>query len=514
MQPTEEGDDEAQRRRGALERLYRWEGGRFACLRSAPVSEEDTVRERNARPRIAVALIATALAFAALAPVGAAAARSDTAVRHGNADAGEGATAPADNAVQRWNATALTALFASPAAAVPGAGQAPTVGDIHMAMVQGAVFDAVNSIKNRYEPYLNVPDASSSASSDAAVITAAHDVLVDVIPLVAPLTDAAVRDAILARLEEQYTNELAAIPSGASKRKGEAAGAAAADAMLADRAGDGTYPEDPLTFTVGTEVGQWRPTNGANDPFAWVARVRPFTLPSTSTFATAGPNAVDSDAYATEYDEVKALGAATNSTRTDEQTALATFYIVNPVELFNRTLRTIAADEGLNQVQQARLFAMTNTAGADAFINCWDDKAAYNFWRPVTAIQLGDDDGNPDTVGDAEWQPFISTLPGPQPGSFLPTPPYPDHPSGYNCLSASMMYAAKRFFGTNEMPFTVTRVAGADTTRDYATFTSVVADTIEARILLGLHFRTADVQAAQLGKQVATWVSKRFFRPA
>jgi len=339
-------------------------------------------------------------------------------------------------------------------------------------------------------------------------------VLIEVIPLVAPLTDGAVRDAILTRIEEQYSTELDAIPSGASRRKGEAAGAAAAAAMLADRADDGTYPEDPLTFTAGTGIGEWRPTNGASDPFAWVARVRPFTLPSTSKFRTAGPNAVGSDAYTTEYDEVKALGAATDSTRTDEQTALATFYIVNPVELFNRTLRTVAAEEGLNQVQQARLFAMTNVAGADAFINCWDDKATYSFWRPVTAIQLREADGNPNTVGDADWQPFISTLPGPQPGTFLPTPPYPDHPSGYNCLSASMMYTAKRFFGTNEMPFTVTRIAGSETTRDYATFTSVVDDTIEARILLGLHFRTADVQAAKLGKQVAAWVSNRFFRPA
>jgi vanadium-dependent haloperoxidase-like protein len=466
------------------------------------------VRRSNARLRIAMVAIATVVAFAALAPVEGAAALSDGGVQRRNA------STPSENAIQRWNATALAALFNSPAATVPGAGQAPTVGAIHMAMVQGAVFDAVNSIHNRYEPYLDVPDASSSASVDAAVITAAHDVLIEVIPLVAPLTDAAIRDAILARIEEQSTTELAAIPSDKAKTKGAAAGAAAAAAMLADRADDGTYPEDPFTFAVGTGIGEWRPTDGVNDPFAWVARVRPFTLPSTSKFRTAGPNPVSSDGYTTDYEEVKTLGAATNSTRTDEQTALATFYIVNPVEMFNRTFRTVAADEGLSQIQQARLFAMLNTAGADAFINCWDDKAAYNFWRPVTAIQLGDSDDNPATVGDAEWQPFISTLPGPQAGTFQPTPPYPEHPSGYNCLTASMMYTAKRFFGTNDIPFTVTRIAGAsETTREYATFTSVVDDTIDARVFLGIHFRNADVQAAQLGKQVAGWVYKGFFRP-
>jgi hypothetical protein len=384
-----------------------------------------------------------------------------------------------------------------------------------MAMVQGAVFDAANSIRDRYDPYLDVPDASSTASVDAAVITAAHHVLIDVIPLVAPLTDVAVRDAILARIGDQYTTELAAIASSRAKRQGIAAGAAAASAMLAERAGDGRYPEDPYTFPVGTEIGQWRPTNVSNDPFAWVAEVRPFTLRSTSQFRTAGPHPIGSDAYTTEYDEVKTLGAATDSTRSAEQTALATFYLANPVEMFNRTFRTVAAGEGLSQVDQARLFAMLNTAGADAAINCWDDKAAYNFWRPVTAIQLGETDGNPDTVGDPEWLPFISTVPGPAPGSFLPTPPYPDHPSGYNCISASMMYTAKRVFGSNDLPFSVTRIAGTtEIVRDYSSFTSVVQDTIDARVFLGIHFRSADVQAAKLGKQVARWVDKGFFGPA
>jgi hypothetical protein len=455
------------------------------------------VKERTSRLRIAVAAMATVLSLAVLAPI-------------------EGVAAgPSGNAVQRWNATALAALFASPGATTPGAGQAPTVGAIHMAMVQGAVFDAVNSIRHKYEPYLKVPKASSDASLDAAVITAAHDVLIEVIPLVPPLTDETGRDAILARIEDQYTSELAAIPSGKAKKEGRAAGAAAADAMLAERADDGTYPEDPFTFTVGMGIGEWRPTNDVNDPFAWVARVRPFTLPKTSKFRTAGPNDVGSNAYATEYDEVKTLGAATGSTRTDEQTALATFYIVNPVELFNRTMRTVAVDADLGQMNQARLFAMLNIAAADASINCWDDKAAYSFWRPVTAIHEGDADGNSVTVGDPEWQPFISTLPGPAAGTFLPTPPYPEHPSGYNCLTASMMYTAKRFFGTNDLSFTVTRIAGtSETSREYDSFTSVVDDTIAARIYLGIHFRTADVQAAKLGKQVAGWVDDRFFQPA
>ncbi len=160
--------------------------------------------------------------------------------------------------------------------------------------------------------------------------------------------------------------------------------------------------------------------------------------------------------YATEYAEVKALGAATDSSRTPEQTALATFYIPNPVEIFNRTFRTISTSTSLGVADQARLYAMLNLAGADALINCWDDKEFWHFWRPVTAIQSGADDGNSATDGDTAWAPFISTLPGPTAGSFLPTPPYPDQPSGYNCLTSSMMHTAKRFFG-DKMTFTVER---------------------------------------------------------
>nr|MBA3431167.1 vanadium-dependent haloperoxidase [Actinomycetota bacterium] len=120
---------------------------------------------------------------------------------------------------------------------------------------------------------------------------------------------------------------------------------------------------------------------------------------------------------------MKALGGngtTTPTLRTDEQTALARFYTVNPVEMYNRAFRAISANEGLTLVEQARLFAMLNMAGADALINCFDDKAYWSFWRPITAIRNGDTDGNPHTAADPGWT------------SLVPSPPYPDHPSGYN----------------------------------------------------------------------------------
>ena len=252
--------------------------------------------------------------------------------------------------------------------------------------------------------------------------------------------------------------------------------------------------------------GQWRPGGSGSDPFAWVARVEPFMLKSSSQFRSKGPRALWSHAYAKEYNEVKNKGALTGSTRTPAETALANFYYVNPIELWNRTFRTISVARGLDGAQEARLFATLNLAGADALINCWDDKAFWSFWRPETAIHEGSHDGNRRTKGDTAWAPYITTL--------IPTgtPPYPEHSSGYNCDTSAVMHAARDYFGTNNIGFDVTNTA-TGVTRHYNRFTDVVHDTIDARIFQGIHFRSADVQGAGIGTKVAHWLHKHFLRP-
>ncbi|CAN5733598.1 hypothetical protein BH18CHL1_BH18CHL1_03620 [soil metagenome] len=254
-------------------------------------------------------------------------------------------------------------------------------------------------------------------------------------------------------------------------------------------------------FTSGADPGDWRPTPPAfvSDPFAWVAKVRPFTLDSSSQFRTSGPQALTSEAYATEFDEVKALGSALSTTRTPAQTVLALFYTENPFTLWNRTFRTVAQDRGLTLVDSARLFAMLDLAAADAGIGCWDDKAYWSFWRPITAIQLADTDGNPATAADPAWT------------SLIPAPPYPEHPSGYNCNTGAMLHAARDFFGTNRIPFRVYS-STADVERSYSRVTQAVKDTINARIYLGIHFRTPEVQGAELGKGVAGWLGDHSFQ--
>jgi hypothetical protein len=410
-----------------------------------------------------------------------------------------------EDAVLDWNRYAVEALVNVPNGPVPNAGQGPPVAILHLAMVQGAVYDAVNMIDGGHEAYLDdLPSAPASASMPAAVATAAHHVLVGMV-VVPPLAV-----GILDRLNALYADSLAAIPNGAAKTAGIAAGEAAAAAMLAERANDGRY--GPFRFTCGEDAGEWRPTtstvcttpSGPSDPNAWVARVEPFVLESTSQFRTKGPHDLSSGAYAKEYNEVKDLGAA-GSARNPEQEAVARFYTNNthPPEWYNRTFRTISEDAGLPLVEQARLFGMLNMAGADALINCWDDKAFWSFWRPITAIRQGDDDGNAKTVGDPAWTPLEGN------------PPYPEHSSGYNCVTGAFMHTAGAFFGKKPMTFDVVRkVPGvADVTRTYEQFTDVVDDVIDARVYQGIHFRAADVQGAGIGKDVAHWLDKHFFQP-
>ncbi len=311
--------------------------------------------------------------------------------------AGAHASASGDDnsgVVRDWNLHATSALINAPTAPIPGAGQPPQVSALHLAMVHGAVYDAVNSIDGGHQPYLDgVPPASPSASQEAAVATAAHHVLVGLGIAPVPALPQVVRD----RLDGLYAGALAGIPDGAAKTDGIAAGAAAAAAMLSARSTDGRYL--PFSFTAGLEAGQWRPAPPGlgSDPFAWVANVEPFLLESPSQFRSQGPPDLGSRTYAKEYDEVKALGAPA-SARTPRQEAIARFYTVHPVELFNRTFRVIAQERGLSLVEEARLFAMVNMSGADGLINCWSDKAAFSFWRPITAIHNGDDDGNARTA--------------------------------------------------------------------------------------------------------------------
>jgi PAP2 superfamily len=406
------------------------------------------------------------------------------------------------NEVTNWNRIAVTTLTAFPG---PGGG-APPASQIHMGMVQGAVYDAVMSIERRYEPYLLEATFPATASKEAAVATAAHEALSDIIESV-PNAIAFPNEATLqTTIDAAYAISLAAIPNGPSEDAGIAAGMAAADAMDSAREGDGRFGPSP--WVPNHAPGHWQPlvdpvTNlPLLDPTPWVGEVEPFLMKTSFQFRTDGPNALTSAAYAEEFNEVKALGSATSTVRTEEQTHIARFWQSTPVATWNAVARTLAVDPDyeLDLVDSARLFAMQNLAGADSSINCWNDKYYWDFWRPWNAITRADEDGNRATKKDASWKALI-------------TAPYPDHPSGHLCLDGVHLKVLRTVFGSDKIAFEVTSVQFPGEVRTYDRFSHALKEIIDARVWAGLHFRTADVQARVLGRKIAHFAAKNYFEP-
>lgn len=409
------------------------------------------------------------------------------------------------DAVTQWNINASTAIFA--------AGPTAHASTLSFAMVQGAVYDAVNGIEGGYQPYLVRPAANPWDSKDAAVATAAYRVLVAVVP--------SSQTVALANLATQYEAALAAVPEGtafeiAAKASGIAAGEAAAAAMLARRANDGRNPVTPFPFVFGTTAGVWRVSFPltAPEPAAWVGNVTPFLVPSAEMLRSDGPNALTSAAYAEDFNEVKSLGSFASTRRTDDQTKAAIFWQSQPLGLYGGVMRQLSARFGLTTAENARLFAMVSLAGADGAIGCWNDKYYWNFWRPIDAIRLAATDGNPATEADPSWRPLFDPATVTTPP--LATPNFPDHPSGHSCVSSAILHAMQEFFGTDKIGFDIvsSRFSGtAAQTRHFDRFSHALKEVIDARVWGGIHFRTADTQGAVIGKKVAHWERKHYFQP-
>lgn len=400
----------------------------------------------------------------------------------------------ADAAID-WNAIAVQAL-ATAAPPRPG----PVV-FLDLAIVQAAVHDAVQAIDRRYTPYHVMLLRGASGSPEAAAAKAAHDVLVNILPGQA------------ASLDTTYHDYLAA-HGLAEDDPGVRAGELAAAGILALRANDGRVPNPlPPPFIGGTAPGVWRPTpsnppegpppSGAPMLTSWLGAVPPFTLKSGDQFRAEPPPPLSSKQYAKDYNEVKALGARFNSARTLKQDQLAYFYAGNNFILWNRVLRDIAAAHTDTIGDSARLLALGTLAIADSLITAWDSKSHYVFWRPITAIQEGDNDGNPRTAGDPTWEPLLNT------------PNYPEYTSGANNAVGALTRMLELFFGRDRMTFTVfSQHPLADpNTRTYHRFSDLSTDTVDVRIYQGIHFRFGDEAGQKQGRQVAEWVFQHILQP-
>ncbi len=415
------------------------------------------------------------------------------------------------DAVTAWNANAGVAATA--------ACIAPLNNPLHesriYAMMHVAIHDALNAIDRRSRPYALDVQAEAGASPDAAVAAAARDVLV---PLLAQLplelhTQACI-DAGVASVEDAYTAALEAIPDNQAKAQGIAVGQAAAAAILDLRANDGAVgPFLNFACSQETEPGEYQCTPGT--PFivfeVW-ENVVPFVLEHSSQYRPGPPYGVDKKKYTADFNEVKSLGgdgAITPSERTVDETEIALFWWESSPLKWNRIARTVSADRGLNLWENARLFGLLNMALADGYIAMVDSKNHYNYWRPITAIQAGDTDGNPDTSGDPTWTPL------------RPTPPNQDYVSGHSIEGGAGAEVLKQFFGTDEISFQdcgAVLPAGScsDATpifRSYTSFSQAADENAYSRILIGFHFRKSIEEGIKYGGKIGQRAVNLYLRP-
>jgi hypothetical protein len=379
-----------------------------------------------------------------------------------------------------------------------------------MGMVQGAVYDAVNAIgPQQHRPYLLKQRAGAKASIDAAVATAAYDVLSELVSTAPERAPFPGRAGLLSTLSSEYGASLDAIDDNAFKMQGIKVGHSAAEAMLDAREGDGRFGSSQ--WMPDSRAGHWQPLLNAMgqpilDPTPWAGGVKPFLIQSSSQFRSVPPPALDSAQWAAEFNEVKSLGRATGSTRndvTDAQTYKAKWWQSAPVLSWNEVARQLIARNELDAADSARLLALQNLSGADAAINCWNDKYHFDFWRPWNAIPRAEEDRNDATEPDAFWTALI-------------TAPYPEWTSGHNCLDAAHVTVLRLFFGDAPGSFEITSTfvnPGGPAVRTFDTFSQPLAELIEARIWAGLHYRSGDVAGQVLGRNVANYGIANYFQP-
>ncbi len=401
------------------------------------------------------------------------------------------ALAPSETGIVRadevtdWNEHFLTAAHL--------AGTSPLITARLAAIVQTAVFDALNGIEQRFSPIHVTDQAPPGASRRAAVIQAAYATLAKIFPAQQATFDA----ERLASL-----SALGGFQHSVSVSRGLDWGQSVADQILAWRAQDGISPAPP-PYLGGLAPGEWRPTPPAFLPAAapQFATMTPWVIDSPDQFRPAGPPALTSAHYAADVNEVETLGSLTTQARTADQTLLARFWQSATVSYWwDSVAMELAAERGFSLSDNARLLAVLNVAIADASIACWDAKYHYVFWRPITAIQLADTDGNPDTIGDPAWLPL------------LVTPNFPDYPSGHATTSGAAGAVLAAFFG-DESPVSFDSDGMPGVTRSFSSLSAAVQEIKDARVLGGIHFRTAVDDGQVVGQAVANYIVEHAAQP-
>jgi hypothetical protein len=403
-----------------------------------------------------------------------------------------GSASTAGNAVTDWHANMESAVVAT-------AKKPPNVAFVFFAYADVAMYDAVNSIDGRFQPFAVQVPATRGASKEAAASVAAHDVLVSYVPqLVAPLQQAALK----ATLDTELQASLQAIPDGPAKTEGISVGQAVAAQWLALRSGDGL--QAPVMLSLPTPgPGVWQPVpnfplpNPITPPpvAEWQAQFKPFALRSADQFLerVPPPPSLTSETFTSDFNLTKSYGALNSTVRTAQQTEIGRFWSDSAAAQYSRALRGLVESQGLDTADSARLGALSFVTLADSATACFNAKYHYWFWRPLTAIRNAGSDGNPNTVEDPNWMPLDVT------------PQHPEYPAAHGCITQALMDAMTAFFHTDAIPYTVTSTV-TGTVHSFISFGDVVAEVDDARIFGGMHYHNSVKEGNKLGRHVANYI--------
>ncbi|MFL6007542.1 MAG: vanadium-dependent haloperoxidase [Gaiellaceae bacterium] len=387
-------------------------------------------------------------------------------------------TTATENAVLYWSGVTAPSIIAG--------GRAPASSSVLGGIVHGAMYDAVAAIDGSLEPFATRVTAPPGANADAAVAQAARDVMVVRVPGQAAVIQAA------------YDTYMATIPDGPAKEAGKLVGTAAAAGMLAMRYGD--HFDDVVPYVQKTPgPGVFEPIAATKPVAVELPFVRPFTYASPSDYRPNGPLDMTTRRYARDWEEVRTLGKVDSTVRTAEQTQTVKFHTEQTFVQFNRTLRALAVDRGLDLRESARLMGYVNVATADTMIACWEAKYFYSSWRPNHAILRADTDGNDATTAETGWLPLVV-------GN------HPEYPSGHSCFTGAVTESLKNYFGTKHVQIVASSTAlGAGPPRTYDDIDELVKDVENARVWGGLHFRSTMQDSAKWAPQIADDVGKHYF---
>jgi hypothetical protein len=372
--------------------------------------------------------------------------------------------------------------------AITAAALAPPDGIVIFSYVGIAEYDSVMAIEGGYQPFAVDVDAPEGASAEAAVVAAAHAILVHYLP-----------DQAASIIDPAYAESLATIPDGQAKTDGVATGAQVGAILIAMRADDGFRA--PVTYTPPDPPipGVWIPTSQSPPIGTYLPYMRPFSLRSPDQFRPGGPPPLSSRRWALDYNEVKEIGSRTSTTRTAEQTLAARFWAEPAVQQSHGSYRRFVLEHQLDIADASRFMAMISVVSADAIIACFDAKYHYAFWRPITAIRAGDTDGNDATVADPDWLPLLPV-----------TPNHPEYPSAHSCITPAAARVIARWLGTQHIDYTVPSLTGLGD-RHFDRVRDLEYEVTNARIWGGIHYRSAVEKGTQLGMKVEHQVLAHHF---